>query len=654
MKQKKTLSILVVFALVLTTLFGSLSVGAASVADATIDTTKTANLDIYKYDITAAKEDGVWSETSYESTGVRDESGVEAVLGNPNAPKTLPNGDTSYGYAIKGVEFTYLKVADITTISLDGTVQVLFGFDKAGTGETMLAALGLSWADRVTAADTATTYYFASETLIDGLSASLTANATTVKDALESYVKTNNGTVLAQTDSYGHTSAKDIALGLYLIVETKVPEYVTTPTAPFFVTLPMTSVNGTNATDGGERWIYDVTVYPKNETGDPTLEKTVREDKEDTGKNDGTTDDITDGYAHTATGSDGDVMEYQIISTLPHITSTASHLTTYTFVDTLAKGLTYNRDVKIEWYTDAACTDLITTWTLTDTAAKYAVTYGAADNTMRIEMTAAGLAEINSANTVYTAAGAVDRGYSACTMRIVYSATINSDATVVYGDDGNPNEVELTWKRTSTSYFDTLDDCCHVFTYAIDLTKEFSVGNGDFSKVTFSVFNDTDDYFVKAELKNGIYYVTDHVTAEADATKFVPTADGSVVIKGLEDDTYIFTELTTDNSYTLLKEAITVNITSVAGTVECSNCHALLPTASATVDGNAVAMEADNSSVNAIVPFKVINHKQIVPPVTGEAGVVAVVCGGCALMALSVTFILLCTRKKDKKAGQAN
>lgn len=51
----------------------------------------------------------------------------------------------------------------------------------------------------------------------------------------------------------------------------------------------MTSIDGMN-------WNYDVTVYPKNERTAPTLEKTLRESKADTGKNDGT-DSITDGYA---------------------------------------------------------------------------------------------------------------------------------------------------------------------------------------------------------------------------------------------------------------------------------------------------------------------------------------------------------------------
>ena len=72
---------------------------------------RTGSLTIYKYDLTNAEKDGVW-DSSYVSTGVYDETGVNNVLGG-NASSTLGNGETGYGYAIKGVEFTYAKVADI-------------------------------------------------------------------------------------------------------------------------------------------------------------------------------------------------------------------------------------------------------------------------------------------------------------------------------------------------------------------------------------------------------------------------------------------------------------------------------------------------------------------------------------------------------------
>ena len=304
---------------------------AAPVAEATIDLAKTGSMMIYKYDLTNAEKDGVW-DSSYVSTGVYDQS-VNDILGgairhgDDDVSSDLGNGQTSSGYAIKGVEFTYLKVADIvqfTESALDNQtqdhVEVLYGIDKT-RGADFLTALGLTANDRYANADhlNSAQYFYQSDVLIDALRDSLEANATTVKNALENYVRSNGGTTLPLTDENGLTSASDLPLDLYLVVETRVPEMVVDTTNPFLVSLPMTSVDGGNAADGGTRWIYDVTLYPKNLTGIPSLEKTLREASTDTGKNNGLTDDITDGYAHTGTASDSDVIEYQLISTLPSI-----------------------------------------------------------------------------------------------------------------------------------------------------------------------------------------------------------------------------------------------------------------------------------------------------------------------------------------------
>lgn len=466
---KKLFSLCLVLALCLS--LGTVAL-AAPVADATIDISRTGSLDIYKYDFTNAAKDGVW-DSSYVSTGVYDQAVNDALgnavrAGDTDNSSNLGNGEQSYGYAIKGVEFTYLRVAGIcqfTESAADGAasnhVEVLYGIDKTN-GADLLAAVGLTdGAGRYENADNSdkldsNNYYYQSDVLIDALRTSLEANATTVKNALENYVKAYGGTALPLTDAYGHTAADGLPLGLYLVVETRVPEMVIDTTAPFFVSLPMTSVDGNNATDGGARWMYDVTLYPKNLTGIPTLEKTLRESNPDTGKNNGS-NDITDGYAHTGTASDGDVIDYQLISTLPSITSESTYLTCYTFVDTLSKGLSYNKnDVVLEFFTDKACTQSVARWTEAD--GKFSVSYNTTADSrsvMTVEMTAAGLAEINTSKAVYTEAGMVNSGYSDCTLRITYAATVNSDASVVYGDTGNPNEVVLTWKRTSSDFYDT-------------------------------------------------------------------------------------------------------------------------------------------------------------------------------------------------------
>ena len=613
-----------------------LSAFAAPVNEATIDMSRKASLSVYQYDITSAEKDGVWTTDGYQSTGVYDETGVNNRLGNPDQPKTLPNGDTSYGYAVKGVKFTYKKVADISTFTDHGTISTLFGFEAGGTEETMLQAIGLSFADRETEADAVVNgkqmYYFTSDALMKAMTDSLADDPTGVKNVLEAYVNDHGGTAIPETDSYGHTEARDLDLGLYLVVETKVPEYVTTTIAPFLISLPMTAVNGTNATDGGTRWIYDVTVYPKNATGNPDLEKTVRESKADTGKNQGKSDDILDGYAKTATGSAGDVMDYQVISTLPAITSAASYLTTYTFADTLSEGITYRKnDLLIEWYKDKACTEKITAWE--ETSGKFTVAY--VEHTMTITMTEEGLSEINSS-------------YSGCTMRITYAAVVNSNDTVVCGDTGNPNEVVLTWKRTNIDYYDTLKDDCHVYTYAIDLTKRFADNKGDFSKVNFVIQNDTDGYFVKAELIDGVYYVTGHTADEAEATRFVPTDNGKVIVKGLEDDTYSITETATDNGYRLLKENIQVVITAEESDNICPSCLAKTLEASATVDGQSVVMVADGDSASAVVPLTVINHRKTLIPGTGEAGNWLITIGGIALASASCMIFIWSLKKKNR------
>ena len=386
------------------------------------------------------------------------------------------------------------------------------------------------------------------------------------------------------------------------------------------------------------------------------------------------------------------MIDYQLVSTLPSITSESTYLTWYTFVDTLSKGLSYNKnDVVLEFFTDKACTQSVARWTEAD--GKFTVAYNTtADNesVMTIEMTAAGLAEINTSKAVYTEAGMVNSGYSDCTLRITYAATVNSDDSVVYGDAGNPNEVVLTWKRTSSDFYDTLVDDAHVYTYGLELTKLFSDGKGDFSKVEFILHNDTDDYFVKAELNEaeGIYYVVDHVEAEADATHFIPVTsggeDGKVIVKGLEDNTYTITEVRTDNGYTLLKDDIEVVISQAETTKICDIYasdvlgliqndpryatiihdtgdlknmpqkhleHRLL-TASATVDGNAVTMLTDNGSANAEAPLRVVNTRGFDLPRTGDngtkmltiAGTLLILCaGGC------VVILIASKRKKNAK-----
>lgn len=237
----------------------------AFAAEPTIDTSKKASLSIYKYDITKASADGVWDAESYVSTGLHDDTVIDKLS----------------KYAIQGVEFTYLRVADIAMSNevVDGQRQVgvLYGFDNSERSNAVLSTIGLAAADAHKTEGGIN--YYTSDALNNKLAAALAANATNVKNALETAVK-NGGVAMPETDATGHASASDMEQGLYLVVETRVPENVTSTCNPFLISLPMTTVDGSE-------WNYDVTVYPKNQTGNPTLDKTVREAKNSTGKNNG-------------------------------------------------------------------------------------------------------------------------------------------------------------------------------------------------------------------------------------------------------------------------------------------------------------------------------------------------------------------------------
>lgn len=701
------------------------SVFAASESAAVIDYDALCSLTLYKYDFTNAAKDGVWSEDSFISTGYR-ETYVEDTLGNAtregadSKSSVLGNSQTSDGYAIKGVVFTYLRVADVMTYSevVDGVAQVndLYGFTK-GDADDLLAAIGL-YADGAYVANfeaqgesenplDQSKVYYDSDTLNKYLYNALVENATVVKDNLEVYVANNGGTAMDETDDDGKTIAKNLPVGLYLLVETSVPEMVTSTTDPFFVSLPMTTVDGnsnsasaTNAgAVGGHFWNYDVVLYPKNETGITTLEKTVREAVASTGTNEGS-ESITDGYSHNATASAGDTLEWQIISTLPTVTSQATALTDLHWVDTLEKGMSYVEwKVTVRIYSDTDCTNLIDTWAYGSDY--FDVSYASnkdGSHTMTVTVTEDGLALINGQAVSENVNGELYTSYSNYTVRITYTTTVNSDNSFTYGDEGNCNLVVYTWKRTNSSYYDTLVDDAHVYSYGIDMLKLFSdIGHGTqemYDHVKFLVYNVTDGYWVQAKLNadEGVYYVTGFTDKENLATEFSPVTwsendeIGHIVIKGLEDDEYMITETETYNGYTLLTDHRYVEITVADDSIPCDIYSedilgviqndprysfdgdldlelANIPqtalahnglTASATVDGVAIEMLSSAGSVsgtesaNALAYLEITNHVAPSIPKTGDNAIYWLSACGVLLMTSGLALILLPIMKRRK------
>lgn len=586
-----------------------------------IDTTKKGSMSLYKYDLRAATEDGI-DVTQWKADG-KAHADVESALNN---------------YKIEGVEFTYAKVADILTVSAGGKIEIRYNIPKE-----LASALGLNVQDNYNSTEIST-----------ALRNALTSDATAARNTIEDYMRNVSNRQTMMTDGNGFAAATNLDLGLYLIVETKVPANVSETVEPFFVSVPMTDVEGDN-------WFYDVTLYPKNQTDIPILDKLVRQHDDAALYN-------KKEYTDVATGSEGDVMDYIFVSRLPKIDSKSTYLEMYTFDDRMDKGLSYNRDVTIYFYNteaEARANDpskAILTWNQnTGMFTEYYEGSNSEYNKMIITPTAAGLATI-------------DPSLSQKWMVVSYSATVNSDATVVLGDKGNTNDVILTWRRTNMMKYDVLEDKARVYTFGINLKKEFTTSDKtpDPTKVQFVLQNKTDGHYVTAKQASaGVYYVTDVTKGDTEdaGTKFSPANDGSLIINGLEANDYVLTEIKTSEGYSLLKQPITVNIKCTVDTITAKRTTLYdivdkntnpnkdvidvhQTDASATVDGSATAMSVhvvrnNLQSNNARVDVTVTNTPSFKLPMTGGVGTIAFTVGGCAVALGGVALI---TGKKKKKA----
>ena len=122
MKTKRLTKFGAVLSAALVLLSGILSVSAASVPQAVIDTGRKASVSLYKYDFTSAHADGVLGDNTYISTGYADEN-VENAL--------MP-------YAIEGVVFSYAKIADLAVHAetKDGEHQNMLLYKLPGGDKT--------------------------------------------------------------------------------------------------------------------------------------------------------------------------------------------------------------------------------------------------------------------------------------------------------------------------------------------------------------------------------------------------------------------------------------------------------------------------------------------------------------------------------------
>lgn len=147
---------------------------------------------------------------------------------------------------------------------------------QTGTGETSdtvpsgakaLADAGFT-IYKIADVDDLTSYYSTNPSELPNVNTYVTQDTTTKKWSINAAYETTKVGEEKKTDDQGEVIFDTLELGFYVVVETTSPDKVTEPVKPFIVSLPMT-------TKDGDKWLYDVNVYPKNSTayGSVTLVK---------------------------------------------------------------------------------------------------------------------------------------------------------------------------------------------------------------------------------------------------------------------------------------------------------------------------------------------------------------------------------------------
>ncbi len=625
---KKVLTLAVAGAMVL-----GMTVPAMADNSPTLDSSATGSLTIVKYD-GAAQSDENYSSLKDAASKGEASSAFETAMSD---------------YALSGIVFSYIKVGSVAQYefynSTTGEYEEELVYSISTDLESVLTSLGgLSTSDAVHIGDDASTDYYTSDVLNAAMQTALNVSSKGYAgyNALYEIATGDDATDMTATGDNGKTSATSLEVGLYLVVETQVSDSVNTTTAPFLVSIPMIDASGTG-------WNYNVTVYPKNQTDE--------EMQPDKGvKVSGSEEEYTD---YLTSADTGDTLAYSVGVQLGEITSEATYYKKIVITDKLSEGMSYDKtSVTVTFYETEedylAGNNAEATWTAGDyftftTSGTYQT---GITGTLTITSTATtgGLAQINP-------------NYSGYYMVITYNVKIEDASLLTYGDEGNENDVTVTWSRTNDEDAEKSDEA-KVAYYGIDLTKVFGSDGGSFEDVKF-ILKDSDGNKISAlyDSTAGVYYVCKSGTSSS-VTEFTPDENGVIKIEGLPAGTYYLEETETTSGFNLLDDDITIVITGgvwvYAEKTEEVNGEQVgtgeyewteKTPASATIDGQTATWASDGTddpSGHAMVMLEVNNTKGFTLPVTGGMGTMLVVIIGAVIICLAV---VVGNRSKKRKAA---
>ncbi|MGN0537146.1 MAG: isopeptide-forming domain-containing fimbrial protein, partial [Acutalibacteraceae bacterium] len=329
-----------------------------------------------------------------------------------------------------------------------------------------------------------------------------------------------------RTDENGKAEASELNLGVYLVVETTVPDGFIATTNSFLVSVPYwdQEIDKDTDKDGLEGdWVYNVTAYPKDEPYSGTLDKEIVSDEDGQKTN---TDSL----------SIGDTVNFEVKGKVPNygksvqdttntqvsltqdraiITKEVYDVLPFVFTDTLSTGLTYNDNLVIQAGTEPLTQDTgatlsedgkTVTWTENSTD-DYFVKFDESTNKL----------------TVIVKWDSID-AQQGNAITFTYNAIVNADAVVTTGNGNdatiyvanNPSTFNGDYSNLNTDEYASSNDKSTVYTYQLDLTKTFdgqTVPAGvNASDVKFEIYQQNEDgsnksvhYFITEDAASGQY-----------------------------------------------------------------------------------------------------------------------------------------------------
>ena len=620
MKKKKLLGTLIATVLALS--MSAMSVfadGEITTTPATVDTTKTGSITIVKI-----KENDGKYEKAY---GVEDEE--------------LTN------VGMQGIEFKALKIADMVNVSGDNTVGMYF----ENLDDSFIQLITKNNINYQTTTINGKTYYTTEqiENMLEELkdiSTAMSLDDTQAPGEVQiiNMVKGRDDAItFDKTDESGVAYKDEVPLGLYLIAETDYSEYVSQaakdtdvntnsesditssnskeviydPSSPYLVSIPMT--NQTDITDSegtvwkaGTVWQYDVYTYPKNQTG-AIPKYVVKEGTEELA--------LTDDYEI------GETVSQLIASSAPAVID--GHVyEKYVINDTMEAGLNFKELTDVKLGRKIANPTLRTDFDGFESLVKdtdYRLDVAEDEKSFDIVMLDAGIEKLNALD------------YNGQVV-VMFDSIVTSDASDGVAEP-NTNKPKVTIKNMNTEEFTQEGNLVGIFTYRLDVTKK---GVEDGNEVKFKVVRNNEEVkFIKEE--DGLYHLFDNVNDlghEEEAVTVISPAkeDKKLILRGLDADTYTFTEIATEFGHELLKSEFDFTITSTTPNVDGNIAKAEVKT-----DG-----ESSDVTTNKGTAYFTVENPVSITLHTGGAGR-KLLFAGAGVVALAGIGFLLYSRKKNKE-----